>query len=259
MLLLSSETDLIIINDQLIDKDEKIHFSTMASFVDLFRFIDKYLVLGGIPRFLLWKFVHRLLKRLIMLEIKAYRDIDGWLSYNEATALYLLSKLMPPRTTIVEIGCWKGKSTYCLAKGLPKNGEIIAIDPFDGSGDPASHELYEQKRGRIPLFDQFMCNMESLNVLDRIRPKRGFSYQFVGQFPKIDLLFIDGDHSIEGCDFDFLSYSSFIPSGGLVAFHDFDKSRNDIGSTWVVKNRVLPSSDYEFWGSFDSLWVAQKL
>jgi hypothetical protein len=234
-------------------------FSAITIFIDVFNFMSKHIDLGANPRPSWWMFVHTLLKKLIILEIKDYRDIDGWLSYNEATALYLLSTLLPPGGTIVEIGCWKGKSTYCLAKGLRKNGEIIAIDPFDGSGEPGSHELYEQRRGIIPLFDQFISNMASLNVLDKIRPESGFSHQFVGQFPKINLLFIDGDHSIEACDFDFLNYSSFIPSGGYVAFHDFDESRKDLGPTWVVENRVAPSKEYKFWGIFDTLWVAQKV
>ena len=113
--------------------------------------------------------------------------------------------------------------------------------------------------GKIPLFDQFKDNMNRLGVSDKIEPLRGFSHQFVGQFAKIDLLHIDGNHSIEGCDFDFLNYSSFVSSGGYIAFHDFDKSRKDLGPTWVIENRVLPSRDYEFWGIFGSLWVAQKL
>jgi len=37
---------------------------------------------------------------------------------------------------------------------------------------------------------------------------------------KIDLLFIDGDHSYEGGKKDFLAYRGLVRDGGIIAFHD---------------------------------------
>jgi predicted O-methyltransferase YrrM len=37
---------------------------------------------------------------------------------------------------------------------------------------------------------------------------------------KIDLLFIDGDHSYEGVKKDFEIYKSFVSNKGIIAFHD---------------------------------------
>lgn len=231
----------------------------MAVSINLFNYLYKYFDGSKIYSTSLLNIIHKLFKRLIMLEIKSYQDIDGWLKCNEATALYLIARLLPPGSTIVEIGCWKGKSTYCLAKGLREDCQLITIDPFDASGDGENRQLYKEREGGRPLFDQFLDNMKKLNVLDRIKPFKGLSQKFVGQFPKIDLLFIDGDHSIEGCDFDFLNYSPYISTGGYIVFHDFDKSREDLGPTWVVNNRVLPSDDFHFLGNFDSLWIARKI
>lgn len=196
---------------------------------------------------------------MIIRRIRAYRDIDGWLTDNEAAALYILSRLMHTNRTIVEIGSWKGKSTYCLAKDLGSNCHIHAIDPFDASGEPGSNELYKERMGQTLLVDQFIGNMRRFSVLEKIILKKGYSHQFVGQFRAIDLLFIDGDHSIRGCDSDFLNYSPLVSSGGYIALHDFDPSRKELGSTWVVTNRVMPSKKYLFWGIFDSLWIAKKV
>lgn len=41
---------------------------------------------------------------------------------------------------------------------------------------------------------------------------------------KIDLLFIDGDHSPIGVEQDYLAYSRFVRSGGVIAFHDIVSS-----------------------------------
>jgi predicted O-methyltransferase YrrM len=201
--------------------------------------------------------VEKIRNRLIRFKIRHFKDIEGWLSLREGVALYRFSSLLPKGSIIVEIGSWKGKSTYCLARGL-KEGKVFAIDPFDGSGEESSEKVYMANRGDRPIVEQFINNMQDLKVLDRITTIVGLSSQFVGMFEKIDFLFIDGNHSIEACDFDYSNFSRYLVSGGYLAMHDFDRSRSNLGPTWVVENRVLNSSEYRFIGLFDSLWVGQK-
>jgi predicted O-methyltransferase YrrM len=202
--------------------------------------------------------VKRVHNRLIRHKIRHYQDIEGWLSVNEAVTLHRLASSLPPQSTVVEVGSWKGKSTYCLAKGL-RDGRVIAIDPFDSSGEDGSRENYEQQKGEEPLLDQFRNQMKRLEVLDKIHILQGFSSQFVGCLKEIDLLFIDGDHSQQACLFDFQNYSPALRRGGYLAFHDFFPSRVEFGPTWVVQNQVIPSKQYHFVGLFDSLWVARKM
>lgn len=189
--------------------------------------------------------------------IAEYRDIDGYLTPYEAVTLYALAASLREPSTVVEIGSWKGKSTYCLARGL-RAGSVVAIDPFDASGEPGSHELYESSRGTGPLRRQFVERMTALGVIDKIVVRQGFSSEFVGRDERVGLLFIDGDHSREGCDFDYTNYAPALVGGGLVAFHDFDASRPELGPTWVVSNRVAPSGEFEFVGLYDSLWVGRR-
>ena len=53
---------------------------------------------------------------------------------------------------------------------------------------------------------------------------------------KIDLLFLDGDHSYEGIKQDFEMYSPLVRSGGLIGFHDIKPSLPDnwrqVGPYW---------------------------
>ena len=37
---------------------------------------------------------------------------------------------------------------------------------------------------------------------------------------QIDFLFIDGDHTYEGCKADYLNYGPLVRAGGVIAFHD---------------------------------------
>lgn len=201
---------------------------------------------------------HNLLVAKTMPSIEKYEGIDGFLFPEEAVALYHLASLLPKNSTIVEIGSWKGKSTYCLAKGL-KTGKVFAIDPFDASGDDSSMEIYNQMKGEIPLIQQFEEKMTQLDVIDKIETLAGFSHQFVNKFKQIDLLFIDGDHSIKGCQYDFDHYSPLIPSGGYIALHDYSPLRKDLGPTWVIENKIIPSKEYKFIDLFNSLWIGRKV
>jgi hypothetical protein len=201
----------------------------------------------------------RISTKLIFQKIKQYQTIEGWLSVKEAVNLYrFVSQVKGPQPVIVEIGSWKGKSTYCLAKGFSK-GKLITIDPFDGSGENGSVEIYQLQKGGEPLIDQFKNNMKRLGVLKQIEILEGRSQQFIGLFSKIDLLFIDGEHSVKACDSDFLGYAPALVSGAYLIFHDYQPSRKELGPTWVVENRVLPSNFFKFIGLFDSLWVGQKV
>lgn len=66
--------------------------------------------------------------------------------------------------------------------------------------------------------------------------------------PKIDFLFIDGDHSYEGVKQDFLDYSPLVKSGGLVCFHDITISEHHhsrnvcVGEFW---NELKESGKYQ--------------
>jgi MMP 1-O-methyltransferase len=194
--------------------------------------------------------------RNVISKIGAYKAIEGWLTEYEAYGLYSIARKIKNDGIIVEIGSWKGKSTYCLARGS-KKAKVYAIDPFNGEGEPGSKEIYEQTKGENPLIEQFTFTMRKLGVLHNITPLIGFSNQFVNNFNEIDFLFIDGDHSIEGCDYDYKSFSPLVKVGGYIAFHDYDLERNDLGPTWVINNR-LGESDFKFYKKFDSLWVARR-
>ncbi len=50
---------------------------------------------------------------------------------------------------------------------------------------------------------------------------------FVPQDIKIDVLFIDGDHSYEGVKLDFELYSKLLSPKGVILIHDTDQSYSD--------------------------------
>jgi MMP 1-O-methyltransferase len=202
-------------------------------------------------------YVRRFADRLVHWRIRRYLDIQGWLTPAEAICLYRLARRLPPGSTILEIGSWKGKSTYCLARGL-RSGKVIAIDPFNASGEPGSAELYDDAKGGAELYESFVETMRSLGVSDKVEAWRGFSTEFVGRAKGIQLLFIDGDHSVEGCRFDYENFATAIAPGGYLLFHDYDASRAELGPTWVVNRLAVPSGEFLEPRTADSIWFARK-
>ncbi len=201
----------------------------------------------------------KIIDKNILKKIDKFRNLDGWLSDNEALGLYSVARKLSRNAIVVEIGSWQGKSTYCIAKGL-RNGKVYAIDPFnaDAGQDVASEDEYRMKKGSNDLLENFTANMKELNVMEKIAVKKGYSYDFTNDFTEINFLFIDGDHSIAGCKADFEMYSGKIVPGGFIAFHDFYEQRNELGPTYVINNIVSKRADFSFYKQYDTLWVARK-
>lgn len=205
--------------------------------------------------------IKSIIKNNKLKKIAFYKEIDGWLTSNEAVVLYSIARKLNKNSLSLEIGSWKGKSTYCIAEGLV-GGKLIVIDPFNASGgnDADSEEAYLKKMGDAnSLLEIFIDNMKKRNVLNKIEIKKGYSQEFSNEVGTLDFLFIDGDHTIEGCKADFDLYAHKIKKGGYIAFHDYDKNRPKLGPTYVVHNHILNSNIFAFFGLFDSLWVGVKV
>ncbi len=200
------------------------------------------------------------IEKQIRRKLEPYRGIDGWLTDEEALGLYRLASKLPPDATVVEIGSWQGKSTFCLASGL-RSGTVHAIDPFNASGgfDVRSEKEYIEKKAGHDLLARFRENMTARQVMDKIVVRQGYSAQFAADFNRIDLLFIDGDHSVPGCIADFEHYAPKVSPGGFIAIHDYYENSTDLGPTFVIHNMVQPAADYRFYRQHDTLWIARKI
>ncbi len=115
-----------------------------------------------------------------------------------------------------ELGTYRGRSAACIAGGIQTSGikaHLITVDSYDGrsmtSGRPHSMEdtvaCFKEKG-----ISEYVAFMKGLTVpmADKCRSQR------------FDFLFIDADHSYEGCKADFVAWSPLVRSGGEIAFHD---------------------------------------
>ena len=138
-----------------------------------------------------------------------------------------------PRT-VVEIGTARGGNLFAMAQVADVRGLIVSIDLPGGryGGGASSDEL--------PAFESFRRPGQRFEF---IRSPSGFhdTWQFLKSLlgrRRIDLLYIDGDHSYGGALADFEMYRSLVSRGGCVAFHDILMTSkefgegNDVGLLW---------------------------
>lgn len=200
----------------------------------------------------------RMLNLLAVLPFWKYRRINGWLSPQEAIGLYKAARSLPENATLVEIGSWQGKSTYCILSGL-KSGKLYAIDPFNASGGEDWNENeYKEKAQGIDLLETFKTNVRKFFDAGKVEVRKGFSNQFHDEFEQIDFLFIDGDHSIKGCKEDYDLYAQKVNKGGYIAFHDYYPDRPDLGPTHVINEIINKENSFTFFGNYDSLWIGRR-
>lgn len=119
--------------------------------------------------------------------------------------------------SIVEIGAYLGASASVFAAGLSRTrnaaARIYCVDTWNNDA---------MSEGQRDTMEQFLRNTAAYR--DRIVPVRGWSTGVVdsigAQAGRIDLLFIDGDHSYEGCLADWNAYAGLLSPNAVIAFHD---------------------------------------
>jgi hypothetical protein len=121
--------------------------------------------------------------------VNGYRigeQIYGWMNYDELKWLHQKAATMQ---TIVEVGCFKGRSTYALCSACP--GTVYAIDTFQGSPEHETEELSK-------LHDEFYENCANHFRNLRVFPMSSMDAARSPLIPKkVDMVFLDGSHEYE--------------------------------------------------------------
>lgn len=151
--------------------------------------------------------------------VSAAEQIQGWMERDE---LLWLSQRASQSNTVVEIGCWKGRSTKALALSTP--GKIYAIDPWEPYGCEEDVRQF-LGRGWEGLHEDFLSNLKPEIDAGRVHVMRMRSVAaaalFVSEGRKADFVFIDGNHSYEAVRDDIQSWLPFLREGGIMAGHDY--------------------------------------
>jgi len=115
----------------------------------------------------------------------------------------------------VELGAMHGGNTVTMAHGI-NSGKLYTIDLFE-EFHGATYSLAK----RIPsMLDEYFKSLNFKKDL-QINIIKGDTSTSIDKVPEpVDFLFIDADHSYEGCKKDWNAWSPKVKLGGIVAFHD---------------------------------------
>lgn len=160
---------------------------------------------------------------------------DAWrilthMTIEERLLLYHLGRKQPEGATFVEIGSYLGASSCFLAAGASEirgGAKVYCVDTWN------NESMSEGPRDTWLEFKENTFRYRTIIV-----SLRGHSVEVARDFhEQIDLLFIDGDHSYEGCRADVAIWLPHLKPGGLVIMHDYGWAE---GVKKVVQEFISP-------------------
>jgi len=146
-------------------------------------------------------------------------DIIEGISYHELYSLQrILATVQKNGLVAIEIGSWKGCSSYFLAHVLShlKGCKLYCIDTWKGNTGTWNIE----EGGRFDIKKIFEYNVAEFS--DIIIPINEDSKTAHTQFKddSADFIFIDGDHTYDGMLADLTNYYPKLKKGGIISGHD---------------------------------------
>lgn len=169
----------------------------------------------------------------------SWKNIDGWFNDGDEQMYLNILGSIPEGGHFLEVGCFKGRSTVCMAEAITKynrNITIHVVDTFEGDVDTGAQETYKE----------FMKNMEPYrHLLGSVM--KGYSIHMAKENQVMfDAIYIDALHTYDSVTCDIVSWVPHLRLGGTIGGHDYNwsevhKAVNDkfteiipIGNSWIV-------------------------
>ena len=182
--------------------------------------------------------------------LDAVRDVDGWMSPDQARRLYNAAAGTHQGDMIVEIGSFRGRSTIVLASAAPEGVQIVAIDPHAGN-DRGPQEIDGFEEAAATDHDVFNANLAAAGVAGRVRHLRSFSDtahdQVVGE---LAVLYVDGAHRYAPARSDLRDWGYRVAPGGTLLIHD---SFSSVGVTLAIMRELTFGGRWRYIGRARSL------
>ena len=150
-----------------------------------------------------------------------YQNIgENWFSYAEFYKS-IVEKL-PDNSKIIELGCWKGRSSSCLGVEIINSGKEIDLFCIDSwYYVPDTEQPVSSQEEFDAVYRQFLQN--TLPIKDVIKIIRNPSWEACKLFANetIDFMFIDASHHYKDVKFDIQNWMPKIKKGGIISGHDY--------------------------------------
>jgi len=184
--------------------------------------------------------------------LRSVDGVDGWMSPDQAEALYTAAAACHSGDQIVEIGSFRGRSTIVLASAAEPGVDVIAIDPHAGN-DRGPNELDGFAAEASEDHDVFTRNLAAAGVSDRVRHVREMSDRAHGAVKgDITVLYIDGAHRFGPARADIHEWGARVLIGGTLLIHD---SFSSVGVTLAIIKELMFGRRFRYVGRARSLTI----
>jgi hypothetical protein len=143
---------------------------------------------------------------------------------------FLKDSFPRPPAAVAEIGRAKGGTLALLCRAAAPDALIISLD-LPGAINSGPLPALNKSEWRLPLLKAMAGPGQDLRLIDADSRSAAalnlFEKALNGR--KLDLLFIDGDHTFDGVRSDHVMYSRFVKPGGIIAFHDINPGLEEFG------------------------------
>jgi len=151
--------------------------------------------------------------------------VSEWMYQAESKFLFELAKRLRPGQRVVEIGIFGGADLALFALEACDGVEIVGIDDWSNETRGSEYTRRKNPTGEwvesVDLRSYCLWNLESCGVREKVDLVERSSH-IVGKtwnLP-IDVLIIDGDHSVKGAKSDLEDFSPWVRRGGVLVMDD---------------------------------------
>lgn len=185
--------------------------------------------------------------------------VPGFFEASDAEEYNRLANFIPDESLLIEVGSFNGRSLASISETIKnKNLKVWAIDLWEtwsfgflGSGKYKEADGWIDKENMLLKFCKTMMAFD-LDPLVLCSTSERVGKSFANLCPH--MVFIDADHSYEGCMKDIKTWWPLLPNGGILAGHDYDEKGISWQGVYLAVN--------EFFGNKFThngyIWSAQK-
>jgi hypothetical protein len=159
---------------------------------------------------------------------------------------------------MAEIGVWRGVFAGRILRALPLLDwwgiDTWAPPPAGSSYALSGAEIVENNPEEFTLA-YHMCVAMATTYPKRAHIVRSDSVRAAEQFEdaSFDVVFIDADHSYEGCKRDILTWKSKVNPGGLLCGHDYANKKGEVKKAVdECLGKVELAEDHTWWKKIDN-------
>ena len=194
--------------------------------------------------------------------------IKGFLDHIEGEALYYYAKEFTKDGNALEIGSYCGKSAVYIGLAVKENNQkLYSIDHHKGSEEQQPGEEYfdpdllDKKGNGIDSLPFFLKTLKDSQLEGFVIPVVSSSKEAYADLNmNFNMIFIDGGHSEEAAQNDYMLWSKKLNLEGVLAIHDVFPDPNDGGRPpYNIYLKALESGNFKEVDAIKSLRILKKI